>query len=145
VSWVKTILGGVIAAGYTPAFQIVCIRHLLLVLLHERFTIQSSLNSWTPLAWLSGDEARKWKFKEGSDGASWNANISDQEFLKKIIKGDIALSGADTLKVRVKQTQYKTGTGIKSEYEILQVIEHVKGFSQVPLDFSSPSSTPDKP
>jgi len=42
-------LGGVIAAGYTPAFQIVCIRHLLLVLLHERFTIQSSLNSWTPL------------------------------------------------------------------------------------------------
>jgi len=96
-------------------------------------------------AWLSGDEARKWKFKEGSDGASWNANISDQEFLKKIIKGDIALSGADTLKVRVKQTQYKTGTGIKSEYEILQVIEHVKGFSQVPLDFSDPSSTLDKP
>jgi hypothetical protein len=49
VSWVKTILGGVIAAGYTPGSQIVCTRHLLLVLLHERLTIQSSFNSWTPL------------------------------------------------------------------------------------------------
>jgi len=52
VSWVKTILGGVIAAGYTLGSQIVCTRHFLLALLHERLTIQASFNNWTPLGAL---------------------------------------------------------------------------------------------
>ncbi len=87
--------------------------------------------------WLSGDENRKWKFKEGDDGASWTALISDQEFLKKLIKGDVAITATDTLKVRVKQVQYNTGNGIKSEYEILNVLEHIKGAQQMPLDYGN--------
>lgn len=84
-------------------------------------------------AWLSGNEKGKWKFKEGSEGASWNAQISDQDFLLELLKGGVSLSGADRLKVRVKQTQYQTGSGIKSEYEIIKVLEHSKGLIQLPL------------
>lgn len=87
--------------------------------------------------WLD-NEAGKWKFKEGNT-VSWNALISDQDFLKKLIKGEVSISGADTLKVKVKQTQYRTGDEIKSEYEILQVIEHIKGAQQISMNFTPPN------
>jgi hypothetical protein len=90
--------------------------------------------------WLD-NEAGKWKFKEGGN-TTWSAVIHDQEFLKKLIKGEVSLSGADTLKVRVKQAQYRTDDGIKSEYEILQVLEHIKGAQQVPLDYDGPAQSP---
>jgi hypothetical protein len=87
--------------------------------------------------WLSGDESRKWKFKEGDDGASWTALILDQDFLKKLIKGDVAITATDTLKVRVKQIQCKTNDSIKSEYQILNVLEHIKGAQQMPLEYGT--------
>jgi hypothetical protein len=90
--------------------------------------------------WLD-NEAGKWKFKEG-ESTSWNAIVSDQTFLKKLIRGESSISGADTLKVKVKQTQYRTDFGIKSEYEILEVIEHIKGAQQLPLEYNNPSNEP---
>ena len=86
-------------------------------------------------AWLSGQEKRKWKFREGEDGAAWNAEMEDIEFIDKLTSGTISLSGADTLRVLLKQTQYNSGGVIKSNYIVLKVLEHIKGFLQSPMDF----------
>ncbi|MGH7952076.1 MAG: hypothetical protein ACREFE_09180, partial [Limisphaerales bacterium] len=63
----------------------------------------------------------KWKFSEGD--SEWNAEIKDQKFLEKLLKDEVALHARDFLKVRVKQTQYTVGSTVKSDYEILEVLE----------------------
>jgi hypothetical protein len=92
-------------------------------------------------AWLSGQEKRKWKFREGQDGAAWNAEMEDLEFIDKLTSGTISLSGADTLRVLLKQTQYNSGGAVKSNYIVLKVLEHIKGYLQSPMNFTTDTST----
>ncbi len=63
----------------------------------------------------------KWKFSEGE--SEWNAEIKDQKFIEKLLKDEISIHARDFLKVRVKQTQYTLGSTVKSDYEIIEVME----------------------
>ena len=79
--------------------------------------------------WFAADH--KWKFSEGEN--SWTAEIKDNDFIVKLLKGETSIHANDFLKVRVKQTQFSVGADIKSEYEIVKVLEHRKAPRQVPL------------
>jgi hypothetical protein len=82
--------------------------------------------------WFRG--GNKWKFSEGGKGGNeWSAEIKDQKFIEELLKGQRTIGANDFLKVRVKQTQYREGSTILSEYEILEVLEHKKGYEQMPL------------
>jgi len=63
----------------------------------------------------------KWKFSEGE--GEWNAEIKDQKFIERLLKDEISIHARDFLKVRVKQTQYTVGSTVKSDYEIIEVME----------------------
>jgi len=63
----------------------------------------------------------KWKFSEGE--SEWNAEIKDQKFLERLLKDEITIRAHDFLKVRVKQTQYTIGSTVRSDYEIIEVLE----------------------
>jgi hypothetical protein len=76
-------------------------------------------------------DGHKWKFSEGE--GEWTAEIKDQTFIEKLLKGETSIHANDLLKVRVKQRQYKQGAEIKSDYEILEVLEHQRGPRQMPL------------
>jgi hypothetical protein len=65
-------------------------------------------------------DGNEWKFSEG--GNEWSAEIKDQKFLEKLLKNEISLHANTFLKVRVRQTQYRVGSTIKSDYEILEVV-----------------------
>jgi hypothetical protein len=80
-------------------------------------------------SWFRGDN--KWKFKEGEN--EWSAEIKDNKFIEQLLKGETSINGSSLLKVRVKQTQYREGNTVHSDYEILEVIENVKGYTQIPL------------
>ena len=76
-------------------------------------------------------DGHKWRFSEGE--SEWSAEITDQKFLIKLLKSEVSIYANDWLKVRVKQTQYKTTSGLKSDYEITEVLELKRADKQIPL------------
>ena len=79
--------------------------------------------------WFKG--GNKWKFSEGI--AEWTAEITDANFLNRLVKGEVSIRANDFLKVRVKQTQFIQGSDISSVYEIVEVIEVRQGGQQMSL------------
>lgn len=79
-------------------------------------------------------ENGKWKFSAGSD--QFFAKIEDKDFLQAVEHNQEQFGSTDTLKVRMRTTQYTDKNGIlKSDHEILKVLEHKKGSQQIELDF----------
>ncbi len=79
--------------------------------------------------WFTGEN--KWKLNEG--GNIFNASITDHNFIRKTLANEESFQAGDLLKVRLKQTQFKTEAGLKSEWEIVEVLDHLRGAIQIPL------------
>lgn len=71
---------------------------------------------------LSFKEDNKWKFSRGE--LVFFASIEDPEFLAKIDHNEINFSKDDILKVKLKAKDILTGKGIRSEYTVVEVLEH---------------------
>lgn len=76
-------------------------------------------------------DGHKWRFTEGS--GEWTAEITDANFINRLVKGEVSIRASDFLKVRVKQTQFIQGTDISSVYEIIEVLDHKRGDEQMSL------------
>lgn len=90
----------------------------------ERITHVSIVSLWFA-------EEHKWKLNEG--GNVFNATISDPEFIKKTLSNEESFRAGDLFKVKLRQTQFRTSSGLRSEWEIVKVIEHLGGSAQIPL------------
>jgi hypothetical protein len=53
--------------------------------------------------------------------------------LEKLLKDEVTLHARDLLKVRVKQMQFRAGSTVKSDYEILEVLDIQHAPRQTPL------------
>ncbi|WP_282803904.1 hypothetical protein [Secundilactobacillus kimchicus] len=78
-------------------------------------------------------EHGKWKFSDGN--TQFFATIEDKQFLENVEQNAIRFGSTDTLKVRLKNIQKRTDSGLKSEYFVEKVLEHHKGGKQLELDF----------
>jgi hypothetical protein len=76
-------------------------------------------------------DGNKWKFSEGEN--EWYAEIKDQAFIEKLLKGETFIRANDLFKVKVKQVQYREGSVVKSTYEIIEVLEHAHAPQQSSL------------
>lgn len=74
----------------------------------------------------------KWKLTSG-DKPFW-ANIADKEFLKSVSNNQQQFGASDTLKVRLLTEQRLTENGLKAEYTVVKVLEHIKSARQIELD-----------
>jgi hypothetical protein len=90
----------------------------------ERITHVSIVSLWFA-------EEHKWKLNEG--GNVFNASISDPAFIKKTLSNEESFQAGDLLKVKLRQTQFRTPSGLKSEWEVVEVIGHLRGAAQIPL------------
>jgi hypothetical protein len=90
----------------------------------ERITHVSIVSLWF-------SEEHKRKLNEG--GNVFNVTISDPEFIKKTLSNEESFRAGDLLKVKLRQTQFRTPSGLKSEWEVVEVIEHIGGSAQIPL------------
>ena len=79
------------------------------------------------------DKTNKWRFTDGV--AQFYAIITDKDFLDRIASGDAAFAASDTLRVRIKKTQYLELSKLKTSYEIIEVLDHRKAVKQIALDF----------
>lgn len=78
-------------------------------------------------------EHGKWKFSNGS--SQFFAAIEDEAFIKSVEKNEQRFGSTDTLKVKLKTSQYLDKDGkLKSDYTILEVLDHIKGAEEIELD-----------
>ncbi len=77
-------------------------------------------------------EDNKWRFSDGSN--SFYATVQDGNFLRQVRSNEPFASG-DILKARLRRTQSLAGDTMKSEYVLLEVIEHRRAGAQIPITF----------
>lgn len=82
---------------------------------------------------LSFEGNYKWRFSDGN--SIFNADVEDEEFLRRVQSGEAAFAKGDIIKARLHKLQYIKGENMKTEYRILEVLEHRHGASQMKLPF----------
>lgn len=77
-------------------------------------------------------DGNKWRFHH-SGGSFWAA-ITDQDFLSRVAEREEKFGAGDALKVRAKVTTTRGIDGLRYDWEIIEVIQHIPGGSdQLPL------------
>jgi hypothetical protein len=78
---------------------------------------------------LSFKEDNKWRLSDGS--VIFNVKISDQNFLTNVAEGRTDFAKGDMLRVILSTRAINTGDGLKTEYEAVRVIEHIRAARQL--------------
>ncbi|ELY6202320.1 MULTISPECIES: hypothetical protein [Cronobacter] len=82
---------------------------------------------------ISFREGHKWQFSDGA--IPFQAEVSDEKFLKAIDEQSVAFAKGDLLLVDLKVTQYLAEKGIKTAYEIVNVKKIINPQRQINLPF----------
>ena len=80
-------------------------------------------------------EGNKWKFSDGS--ATFFAEVLAEDFVHRVQNNEEAFAKDDILKVRLKETQWSTSSGLKTEYQIMEVLDHKQPKLQIKLPLST--------
>jgi len=78
-------------------------------------------------------EGNKWKFSDGTN--EFFATVKDEKFAKDVQENKITFSKDDTFKVKLREKQWISDTGLKTEHEIEEVLEHRSAAKQIRLPF----------
>ncbi len=89
---------------------------------------------------LAFKEDNKWRLDDGS--STINAIIRDEDFFKKVNHNLVSFAKGDILRCRVRTTQWRTPSGLKTEHEVLEVLQHIPGAKQLSIfDFLDDTDT----
>ncbi|AZV93566.1 hypothetical protein CBF45_07410 [Bordetella sp. J329] len=91
---------------------------------------------------ISFRQDNKWRFSEGDQ--PFYANIVDQTFLDRV-QGNESFSAGDRLRVRLRRNQRMVDGSLKVDFEIIEVLDHQKGSSQIPIQFDDEQPSARKP
>lgn len=83
---------------------------------------------------LSFKDDNKWRLSDGT--SSIYAMIEDRDFLNKMERNAITFAKNDLLLVRLKTRQLQCRDGLKTEYVVVKVVEHIKAVKQMHLPIS---------
>lgn len=84
---------------------------------------------------LAFKEDNKWRLYDGNTTIS--ASVEDEDFLRQIDQ-NAQFSKGDILLCDVRITQKNTRTGLKTEYVVERVVQHIPAARQLPLPLSAP-------
>jgi hypothetical protein len=94
------------------------------------------------IRWLDNFEKGKWGFSDGN--AVFSADISDEEFRRRLDAGEIGFYKGDVLRVRLTTVQTISPNGeFQSKYLIEQVIDHIHSAIQLKVPAIPEASTRD--
>jgi hypothetical protein len=89
---------------------------------HEAGIFESRYRAPISIISLLFKEGNKWRVNDGK--AQINATVSDEEFLAKLNRNEVAFAKDDILICDVRVVTRKETKGLKSEYFIERVVEH---------------------
>lgn len=92
----------------------------------------SEREAWLKITTAGFRDGYVWRFNDGGE-KSFTATVTDEEFLKKVSNGDIALSANDTLLCLLIEKQVLSGNSLSKEIEIAKVLKYVPGPKQMRL------------
>ena len=84
---------------------------------------------------------RKWRFYDGQ--AQLSATITDEDFLRRVDANE-PFTKSDVLRCQVRVVQTQTSSGLKTEYTVEKVLEHIPPMRQMPLPFDDPGESGDE-
>lgn len=84
---------------------------------------------------LAFKEDNKWRLHDGASTIS--ATIADEEFIRRVDTSEVSFSKGDVLICEVHFVQRRTDAGLKNEYTVERVIDHIPSARQIPLTFTS--------
>jgi len=90
-------------------------------------TIELSLS---PVS-LSFKENNVWKFTDGS--ATYSIRMNDVNLIKRIENNDISFSKGDVFRLKLEVITWQSLNGIKTEYNLLEIISYTKSAKQLKL------------
>lgn len=85
---------------------------------------------------LAFKEDNKWRLHDGNSQIS--AIIEDKDFLYKVDHQQISFTKGDVLVCQVRVTQTQTGGGLKTEYAVIKVENHIRQPQQMDLLIEEP-------
>lgn len=85
---------------------------------------------------LAFKEDNKWRLHDGNNQIS--ATIADPEFLWKVDRNELAFAKGDVLVCQVRVKQSQTESGLKTDYIVEKVDEHIPAPRQLSLDIPPP-------
>lgn len=80
---------------------------------------------------LAFKDDNKWRLHDGAN--TLHAAITDAAFLAKVDASQINFAKGDVLLCEVRVRQWRTGSGAKTEYEVVKVLEHSTPARQLQL------------
>lgn len=80
-------------------------------------------------------EGNKWRFSDGTN--EFFAVVKDEKFVQDVQENRISFTKDDTFLVRLRETQWVTDLGLKTEHEIVEVIGHRSVAKQIKLPFEN--------
>ncbi len=80
---------------------------------------------------LAFKEENKWRLYDGNTQIS--AAIEDEDFLQRVETNQVSFSKGDILICDVRVVQRRTIEGLKTDYVVERVVQHIAGARQLPL------------
>lgn len=81
-------------------------------------------------------ESNKWRFSDGT--TSFFATVTDNAFIYRVQNDVETFAKNDILKVKLRKLQYESPSGIRTEYFVLDVLEHRRPGLQLKLPMEGP-------
>lgn len=78
-------------------------------------------------------DGNKWKLTDGE--RTFFAGINDQTFLRRVAADEVRFAKHDLLRVELRVTQWRTEAGLRSDYSVERVIDHIPAARPIPLPF----------
>lgn len=87
---------------------------------------------------VSFRDDNKWRFFDGTN--SFYAAIIDDRFINKVRLGEESFTAGDILSVMLRKRQWLSADTMKSEYEVIEVVDHRKAMAQLHIPFRDNTS-----
>ncbi len=87
-------------------------------------------------------EGHKWQLNDGLQ-VFW-ASVEDQDFLRRVETGTEVFRKGDMLRCRMRTVQSRRGAALHAERQVIEVIEHIPGPTQLSLDDDRKDDPPER-
>ncbi|MCM8737197.1 hypothetical protein M5E06_24060 [Azospirillum sp. A1-3] len=85
---------------------------------------------------VSFKDGNKWRLYDGQN--TINVTMADEKFISRVNQNDVVFAKGDILVCRVLMEQWRVKDGLRTEYTVLEVVEHRSAARQLPLQFDPP-------
>lgn len=92
---------------------------------------EQTIDTAVSIASVAFIEGNKWRFSEGDN--TYYATVGDQAFLERVRQRQEAFRSGDILRCRMRVIQSQTETGLRTEREVVEVLQHIPAGVQLLL------------